>query len=208
MASSTAGQDAAGRGSGVRRSGVDSGTREEDFRAFVVARMPALFRTAYLLTGDHGHAEDLVQTALAKTYVAWSRVLDSGALEAYVRRTMVTTYTSWRRRRHWAMEVTTDELPHPDRSVAAEGLDAQLPDDELWTALNRLPPKQRAVVILRFYEDLSVEEVARLLDCPEGSVKNWSHRALATLRTSLAPLGSDQWPEARVRSRRSTEGAT
>jgi DNA-directed RNA polymerase specialized sigma24 family protein len=73
---------------------------ETEFIAFVVARSPALLRTAFLLTGDRGHAEDLVQTALAKTYAAWPRIRDVGAVEAYVRRTMLTTYMSWRRRRH------------------------------------------------------------------------------------------------------------
>jgi RNA polymerase sigma-70 factor (sigma-E family) len=159
--------------------------REDAFVAFVTVRSAALTRTAFLLTGDWGHAEDLVQTALAKTYLAWPRIRDTSAVEAYVRRTMVTTYTSWRRRRHWTAEIPTGE-------VAALGPATRTgPDDdpvpyEVMKALADLPRKQRAVLVLRYCEDLGIDEVARLLHLPVGSVKSSGHRGLQTLRTRLS----------------------
>jgi RNA polymerase sigma-70 factor, ECF subfamily len=156
---------------------------EDEFIGFVGARSPALLRTAFLLTGDRGHAEDLVQTALAKTYAAWPRIRDVGAVEAYVRRTMLTTYMSWRRRRHWFAERPTEDLP--EIAVAA-GPEDLLGGEELWAALRGLSPMQRAVLVLRFGEDLPVEEVARLLDLPIGTVKSHSSRGLTALRARLS----------------------
>jgi RNA polymerase sigma-70 factor (sigma-E family) len=156
---------------------------EAEFLAFVVARSPALLRTAFLLTADRGHAEDLVQTALAKTYVAWPRIRDVGAVVAYVRRTMLTTYLSWRRRRHWFAERPTADLPEIAVTAGPEDL---LGGEELWAALRELSPMQRAVLVLRFAEDLAVEEVARLLDLPVGTVKSHSARGLTALRARLS----------------------
>ena len=160
------------------------GSSEGDaaFTAFVAARGGALLRTAYLLTGDHQAGEDLVQTALAKTYVAWPRIRDKGAVEAYVRRTMVTTHTSWWRR-HWRGETPTERLP--DRA-SADPTREHDERDRIWRHLGRLSERQRAVVVLRFYEDLGEAETAALLGCSRGAVKSHTSRALARLRDALA----------------------
>lgn len=151
----------------------------EAFREWVVARSPQLLRTAYLLTGDRNDAEDLVQTALAKTYLAWDRVREREALDAYVRRIMVNTRTSlWRRRR--LDEVPTDVLP--ERAVGRDATDDSDLHDALWTALAGLPKRQRAVVVLRYYEDLSEADTAAALGITVGTVKSTTSKALAKLR--------------------------
>ncbi|MCW2707622.1 MAG: polymerase, sigma-24 subunit, subfamily [Frankiales bacterium] len=148
-----------------------------DFHAYVVARSAALLRTAYLLTGNRADAEDLLQTTLAKTYLAWDRIRDREALDGYVRRTMVNTQTSfWRRKKP---EALYDELPeHPGRDAHS---DSDL-HDALWTALARLSRKQRATVVLRYYEDLSEADTAAALGISIGTVKSTTSRALAALR--------------------------
>ncbi len=154
------------------------GAERETFREYAVGRSPALLRTAYLLTGDRSDAEDLLQTTLAKTYLAWSRIRDDGAVEGYVRRVMVNTRTSlWRGRR--AAEYATDDLPeHAARDQTAD-LDLH---DALWRALGRLPRRQRAAVVLRYYEDLSEAETADALGVSVGTVKSTVSRALVRLR--------------------------
>jgi RNA polymerase sigma-70 factor (sigma-E family) len=155
---------------------VDAQGREA-FEAYVVGRSPALLRTAYLLTGNRADAEDLLQTALAKTYLAWDRIREREALDSYVRRVLVTTQTSfWRRKRP---ETLYDDVPQvADRDRHA---DADL-HDTLWTALGRLSRKQRAAVVLRYYEDLSEADTARLLGISVGTVKSTTSRALSLLR--------------------------
>ncbi len=151
----------------------------EDFRSYVAARSPALLRTAYVLTGNRADAEDLLQTALAKTYLAWDRIRDREAVDGYVRRVMVNTQTSfWRRRK--VDERATDMLPEgpPGRDQAAD-LDLH---DALWTALSTLPKRQRAMVVLRYYEDLSEAETAQVMGVSVGTVKSTTSRALAKLR--------------------------
>jgi len=152
---------------------------EAEFRRFVAGRSPALLRTAYLLVGgDWALAEDLLQAALVKTYLAWGRIEDRGAVERYVRRTMATTATSWWRRR-WTGEQPTAELPErTGRDEYAPVLDRQ----SLWAALRRLPRRQRAVIVLRFFEDLSEAETAAMLGTTVGTVKSQTWRALARLR--------------------------
>ena len=150
----------------------------EGFRAFVAARQNALLRTAWLLTGDWQQAEDLVQTALVKVWPRWERVAALGDPEPYVRRTLVTTYLTWKRRR-W-----TGEQPHadlPDVPEPADGLDAVGLRAALTKALATLPPAHRAVLVLRFYEDLSVEQTADVLGVPPGTVKSQTARALERL---------------------------
>jgi RNA polymerase sigma-70 factor (sigma-E family) len=143
------------------------------FQDFVVARSDRLLRTAYLLARDWGLAEDLLQESLAKAWFAWPGIDEP---EAYVRKVLVTTYISWWRRR-WRGEVPSgDALPErPAHDAAGD-------DEELWRAVGRLPARQRAVIVLRFYEDLPVGEVARLLGCQEGTVKSQTAKALAKLR--------------------------
>jgi RNA polymerase sigma-70 factor (sigma-E family) len=159
---------------------VDDQARE-DFRSYVAARSPALLRTAYLLTGHRADAEDLLQTALAKTYLAWERIRDREAVDGYVRRVMVNTQTSWWRRRK-VDEWPTGELPErPAGRDDTADLDLH---DALWTALSTLPKRQRAMVVLRFYEDLSEAETARLMGVSVGTVKSTTSRALVKLRDS------------------------
>ncbi|MGO4597366.1 SigE family RNA polymerase sigma factor [Terrabacter sp. 2RAF25] len=161
------------------------------FDDFVASRSTRLLRTAYLLTHDRALAEDLVQTSLSKAWFAWGRI--EGQPEAYVRRIMVNTYSSWWRRR-WNGEEATAELPE-----CAAG--SRRPDDvrvdertDLWRALERLPKRQRAVVVLRFYEDLSEAETAEIMQCSVGTVKSQASRALAKLRIdpSLRPACDDE----------------
>src|SRR4051794_21477467 len=154
---------------------------DRSFDDYVVARSAALLRTAYLHTGNRADAEDLLQTTLAKTYLAWDRVRDRDALDGYVRRTMVNTQTSfWRRKRP---EALYDEVPdRPGRDAHA---DSDL-HDALWTALSRLSKKQRAIVVLRYYEDLSEADTAALLGISVGTVKSTTSRALATLRSDAS----------------------
>ena len=153
----------------------------EAFRAYVAGRSPALMRTAYLLTGNRADAEDLLQTALAKTYLAWDRIREREAVDGYVRRVLVNTQTSrWRRRK--VDEYATGELP--DRSDGRDATDDVVLHDALWTALAGLPKRQRAMVVLRYYEDLSEAETAAVLGVSVGTVKSTTSRALAKLRDS------------------------
>jgi RNA polymerase sigma-70 factor (sigma-E family) len=158
---------------------------EDEFREFVAARSGALLRTAYLLAGDWATAEDLLQTALTKTYLAWKRLGGIEAVEPYARRVLVNTATSWWRRR-WHGERPTEQLPErpgPDRH--AEALDR----DVMWRQVRALPARQRAVLVLRFYEDLSEAQIADLLEISPGTVKSQTSRALATLRKRLGEAG-------------------
>jgi RNA polymerase sigma-70 factor, ECF subfamily len=124
---------------------------EQRYREFVVTRSAALLRTAYLLVGDRSKAEDLLQTALVKTYLAWDRIKDAGATEAYVRRVMATTATSWWRRR-WRVERVAESAEEP----AVADASARLADaDEVRRLLLTLPARQRAVLVLRSYDDMS-----------------------------------------------------
>ncbi|GAA0575654.1 SigE family RNA polymerase sigma factor [Paractinoplanes ferrugineus] len=151
-----------------------------DFRAFVERQWAPLVRTAFLLTGDRGHAEDLVQAALEKTHRRWDQVSTMDAPLAYVRKAMVNTATSWRRRRRFS------EVP----LVAGDGpvndpygrVDQR---QQVLTALRRLPPRMRAVLVLRYFEDLSEADVADALGCSVGSVKSQASRGLQRLRTDL-----------------------
>jgi RNA polymerase sigma-70 factor (sigma-E family) len=158
------------------------------FDGFVAARGADLLRTAWLLTGDHQRAEDLVQTALGKTWPHWSQIAREGAgsYDAYVRRVMMTTYIAWWRRR-WNGEYPTEVLP--ERAAPHRDDITELRRD-LLTALAALPRGQRAVVVLRYFEDLTEAQTAELLECSVGTVKSQSARALATLRHS--PLLADE----------------
>ncbi len=157
-----------------------------EFDEFVLARSPALVRTAYLLVQDEGLAEDLLQTALTKAWFAWGRIQDP---EAYVRRVMVTTSASWWRRR-WNRETPTEtppeREPHERSDVVADGQD-------LWDALRHLPRRQRAVVVLRYLEDRTETDTADLMGCSVGTVKSQCSKALAKLRVdaALAPASDE-----------------
>ena len=157
------------------------------FDEFVLARSSGLLRTAYLLTHDHALAEDLLQTALAKAWFAWERIDQH---EAYVRRILVTTYATWWRRR-WNGEHPTDELPEAGGSPdPTDPSDAVGQRHDLWSAMERLPRRQRAVVVLRYFEDLTEAQTAQVLGCSVGTVKSQASKAFAKLRIdpSLAPV--------------------
>jgi RNA polymerase sigma-70 factor (sigma-E family) len=147
------------------------------FDEWVGARTPSLVRTAFLLTGDWQRAEDLLQTSLMRCYGRWDRIDDH---EAYVRRTLYVTYAGWRRRR-WTGEVP-GELP--ERAGEGDGAAAADSRTDLLRVLATLPPRQRAVVVLRYYEDLSEAETAALLGVSAGTVKSTAAKALARLRRS------------------------
>jgi RNA polymerase sigma-70 factor (ECF subfamily) len=163
----------------------DVGFREEDFREFVGLRSKALLRTAYLLAGDWATAEDLLQIALTKTFLAWKRLGHIEAIEPYARRVLVNTATSWWRRR-WHGERPTEILPE---TAAADQLGESLERDAMWRHVKALPNRQRAVLVLRYYEDQSEAETARLLGVSVGTVKSQTSRALATLREKLSAEG-------------------
>ncbi|MEH1026797.1 SigE family RNA polymerase sigma factor [Micromonospora profundi] len=160
---------------------------EEEFREFVAARSAALLRTAYLLTGDWATAEDLLQTALTKTYLAWKRLGGIEAVEPYARRVMVNTSTSWWRRR-WHGERPTEVLPE---RAGVDEIEQQLDRDLLWRHLKELPNRQRAVLVLRYYEDMSEAQTAAMLDISPGTVKSQASRALATLRRRIGSATPD-----------------
>lgn len=152
----------------------------EGFREFVAGRQNALLRTAWLLTADWQRAEDLVQTALAKVWPHWERVVAGGEPEGYVRRTLVTTWLTWQRRR-WTGERPQAELPDLAAPDGETAMDAAGLRTALTRALATLSAEQRAVVVLRFYDDLSVEQTARVLGRPVGTVKSQTARALERL---------------------------
>ncbi|MDT0274823.1 SigE family RNA polymerase sigma factor [Blastococcus goldschmidtiae] len=154
---------------------------EAGFADFVGQWSPALLRVAFLLTGDRGLAEDLLQTALLKTSRRWSKLADHRAAYPYVRRVLVTTYASWRRR-HRVGEVLTDQLPEHGGAGGEP-----VPTGRAVAALDALPPRMRAVIVLRFYEDLSEADTAAALGCSVGSVKSQASRGLARLRVELSP---------------------
>lgn len=157
--------------------GVKAGTTS--FEEYVAARGPALWRSAWLLTGDAHRAEDLVQAALLKCWSHWPRIsARDGSLDAYVRRALVSTYTDWWRRR-WTGEVPTEVLPE---TAAPDDLGAERRD--VLAALARLPRAQRAVVVLRYYDDLTEAQTADALGVSVGTVKSHASRALRALRGS------------------------
>ncbi|ONK12704.1 SigE family RNA polymerase sigma factor [Streptomyces sp. MP131-18] len=162
------------------------------FTSYVQARGPVLLRAARSLTANPSDAEDLLQTALTKTYLAWERIEDHRALDGYVRRALLNTRTSqWRKRR--VDEYATDELPEPDPLPAPDPAEQQAMRDAMWRAVVRLPARQRAMVVLRYYEDLSEASTAEVLGVSVGTVKSAVSRALAKLREDeeLAEVARD-----------------
>ena len=162
--------------------------RDADFTAYLQARQARLLRTAYLLTGDQHQAEDLLQTSLAKLYLAWDKVRDRGSVDAYVRRIMVNENNSVWRRGWKRRELASDDLPEaaPVLDEYDEGVGAAV-----WAVVQTLPRKARAVVVLRYYEQLTEAETADVLGISVGTVKSQTSRALAALRertpTELRP---------------------
>jgi len=159
--------------------------RDQTFAAFVAARSGSLLRCAYLLNGDHAQAEDLMQSTLVKVYLSWHKVRDHGAVEGYTRTVMTRTHISWWRRPA-RREHASAHLPD-----SAAGTMSPIDErDEVWRLLATLGPRQRAALVLRFYEDLSEAEIARVLECSVGTVKSQVSRGLARLRELVpAPDG-------------------
>lgn len=167
-------------------------SESEQFQLFLAARGDRLYRVALALTGGHHAAEDLLQEALARTFARWRHV--RGDPEAYVRRAMYHSQVTLWRRRGRLREVPAGQVPdRPDPRDEAEATDRRL---QLRQALMRLGPRQRAVLVARFFEDLSDVETARLLGCSASTVRSQTHRALARLR-EIAPelAGLNTLPE-------------
>jgi RNA polymerase sigma-70 factor (sigma-E family) len=181
------------RGDRLHEAGLDTGLErgrapsagDPAFREYVTSRSASLLRMAFLLTHNRADAEDLVQAALAKTYQAWDRIEDPGAVDGYVRRAMVNTHISWWRRRR-VEEYPTDEIP--EQPAADHAADGEL-QDALRRAIERLPRRMRAAVVLRYYEDMSEAEIADVLGVSQGTVKSTVSRAVAKLRIDVELLG-------------------
>lgn len=176
------------------RTAIRVGIEEPDaasFDGFVAARWTALVRTAFLVTGDRGTAEDCVQDALVRVHRHWARVAAGGSPEAYARRAVLNAALSWRRRRR-VKEVPLDgvgeggEPAGGGAELASSGLDV-----DLIAALRSLPPRMRAVIVLRVVEDRSETETAQLLGCSVGTVKSTVSRGLVRLRGLLGPMTAD-----------------
>lgn len=153
---------------------------ELEFSEFVARRHGHLVRSAFVLVGDVHRAEDLVQSALYRTFVAWPRLRAVAAAETYARTTMVRLALRWRARR-WTGEISIQSLPEQQLAVSEDQVVAGL---DVWRALRVLPIEQRAVLVLRYLEDLSESDTAVLLRCSVGTVKSRTSRALAALRSS------------------------
>jgi RNA polymerase sigma-70 factor (sigma-E family) len=161
--------------------------RDEEFSVFVRARRVELLRSACLLTaGDTHRAEDLVQTALARLYVAWPRVRRDGTQAAYAWRIIVNAHLDEVRQPRWRRERYVADPPDGAGPAPPGDLPDGIDGDQIRTALAALPPRMRAAIVLRHWLDLSVEETASLLNCSEGTVKSQTAKALARLRELLA----------------------
>jgi RNA polymerase sigma-70 factor (sigma-E family) len=156
---------------------------EEDFAEFAAAASPRLLRAAYLLCGNPHTAEDLAQTTLTKVFASWRRISRQDAVHAYATRTLVNTYLCDKRRKS-SREVITSQLPEP--AIEPPGPELRM---VMLDALATLPPRSRVIVVMRYWADMSVEEVAQLLGCSAGNVKSQSSRALDKLRGVLSETG-------------------
>lgn len=162
---------------------------DADFERYVAARWSSLVRVGWLLTGDWAAAEDLVQSALTRSWTRWPLIRSQQDPEAYVRKVMLTTYLDGKRRRS-SSELVTAALP--ERPTSGDLGRAVEDRTDLAVALAELPPRQRAVVVLRYLDDQSEAEVARVLRCSPGTVKSQSSKALARLRSSRHLLGTTE----------------
>jgi RNA polymerase sigma-70 factor (sigma-E family) len=190
-----------GAGGVVDAAGAVVTEAPDGFRDFVAARWTPLLRVAWTLTGDWALAEDLVQTSLTKVWPRWNSIRRTDDPDVYVRRVLVTTYATWWRRK-WRGEIPTEEMPEPS-AVGSPGRYADPGEsvalqESLRRALATLPRRQRAVVVLRYVEDLPEADVALILGCSVGTVKSQASKALAKLRESplLAglPVGGEVGP--------------
>ena len=157
-----------------------------DFAEFVHGRTAALLRFAYLLTGDSHLAEDLVQEALVRAHRRWSSIVHEDGPEPYVRKAILRQYLSWRRKKS-AGELPVADVPD---SASVDELESRVVQaDEMWGVLGTLSRMQRAVMILRYYEDLPDGDIGRLLNCSPATVRVHAFNALGKLRVVLRPTG-------------------
>lgn len=164
----------------------------EAFDRFARAELPRLLRYAVMLTGEREQAQDLVQDVMVKVYDQWPRVGGAVRPERYVTRMVTHEFLSWKRRWHVRHVFATGNLVDlTDRGEPSDDEDARATRDDLWHRLGELAPRQRTVVVLRFYEGLPDAEIAELLGCTTTTVRGYVHRALTTLRLSFAPDGSN-----------------
>ncbi len=165
-----------------------SGMNALTFEEYVGVIWPSLYRSAYLLTGNHADAEDIAQQTLLNAYRSWSQVIRSDSLEAYLRRVLTNVFLSARRPKKRRLELLTDNPPECDAAQPPHG-----PEDRLmlWPHVTTLPPRQRAVIVLRYYEGLSEQEIADVLGCSRGTVKSTAHHALKALRAALGSERTD-----------------
>jgi RNA polymerase sigma-70 factor (sigma-E family) len=170
-----------------RRQEAGAVAETASFDAFVAARSAALLRSAYLLTGDQQLAEDLVQSVLVKASLRWQRLAAKGDPEPWIRTVLYREHVSWWRRRRFREELAA-EPPEPRRSSAGDFVDDLAQAQLLRAALRRLPPRQRAVIVLRHFEDRPEGEVAALLGCSVGTVRSQNARGLASLRRVVPAL--------------------
>ncbi|MFD4874461.1 SigE family RNA polymerase sigma factor [Streptomyces sp. NPDC058420] len=159
---------------------------EREFREFVAARSRALLHTAYLLTGDWEQGRDLVQTALASTARRWSRLRDRQQPEIYVRRAIYHAQVDRFRLLSRGRETVTDTLPDQPSAQGTPWAESVVQRQDIMAALRRLPRRQRAVIVLRYFEDRPDSEIAAILGVAQGTVRSQTHKALASLRTTLA----------------------
>ena len=163
------------------------------FEQFVAARGEALLRFALMLCGDLHRAEDLVQSVLAKAYVRWSRVAAMERPEAYLKAVLVSEHLRWWRRRS-SGEVPVAGPAFADRPVDGDATAAHASREAAWQLLRRLPRRQRAVLVLRYYEDLSDAQIGEVLGCAPSTVRSQASRALATLRAALPAMDKEALP--------------
>jgi len=153
------------------------------FDEYAASAWAWLYRSSYLLTGNHADAEDLAQQTLLEVYRSWAKVSRADQPSAYVRRMLTNLYISGRRPKARKLELLTDAPPEP-RPAATAGPEERM---VLWPHVATLPPRQRAVIVLRYYEQLSEREIADALGCSTGNVKSTAHRALQALRAAIGP---------------------
>ena len=170
---------------GVTRTGAGPHLRDVTFAEFAAARLPGLLRYAVVLTGDRDLAQDIVQDVLARAQLNWTKIVRAQSPDAYVRQMVLNEYLSWRRR--WAVRNIQAVGEHvidlmDRRDASRDHADAVVDTDELWSRLSALPRKQRAVLVLRYYEQLDDDEIAHLLDCARVTVRSNASKALKALR--------------------------
>lgn len=166
---------------------VTSSAEATTFEEFASSAWPSMYRYAYLLTANHADAEDVAQQTLLKAHRAWSRVQAAASPAAYVRQIETNTFLSMKRPKARQLELLTDAPP--ERGQGSSGG----PEERmaLWPHVRSLPPRQRAVIVLRYYEDLSEREIADVLGCSTGNVKSTAHHALKSLRAALGTDGRE-----------------